>query len=132
MHEEKAYPVVDAKLRLSHGGIDRYQVMLEVTNCGDTIIGEIEIYISPPHLLGGPPRLVIMNLEGGDSTEVPIVSVWGVHKSIFELDPSTEITVTLYRQDLLVHFLRENALEYKFNLSELKREHEERSKFRRP
>jgi len=131
MYEEEPYPVVDAKLRLSYGGIDRYQVMLEVTNCGDTGIGEIEIYISPPHLLGGPPRLVILNLEGGDSTELAIASVWGAHKSVFELDPSTEITVTLYRQDLLVHFLREHALEYKFNLGQLKREHEERSKFRR-
>jgi len=47
MHEDEDYPVVDAKVRLSYGGIDRYKVILEVTNCGDTKVGEIEIYISP-------------------------------------------------------------------------------------
>ncbi|MFQ5925078.1 MAG: hypothetical protein ACE5IE_03690 [Dehalococcoidia bacterium] len=132
MYEDEAYPVVDIKLRLSYAGIDRYQVMLEVTNCGDRKVGEIEIYISPPHLLGGPPRLLIIDLGAGDSMELPIGSIWGIHKGLFDLDPSTEIAVKLYRQDLQFTFLRQHPLEYKFNLSQLKREHEERSKLRRP
>jgi hypothetical protein len=129
MNSDQAYPLLDTRVRLSRAGIDRYHIFLEFANRWDKKMIDLNIYIEPPDLVGGPKRYYMIELAPGDSNEIALTGPSGLERRLFEEEPGREITLRSFCHDEAGN--RIDLPLYKFTLGQLKQEFDQRRRLPR-
>lgn len=90
---------------------------------------DLNIYIEPPDIVGGPKRYYMVELAPGDYNEIDLTGPSGLVRRLFEAEPERELRLRSFCYDEQGNRL--DLAPYKFTLGQLKQEFDQRRRLPR-